>query len=237
MKGLPWKATEHEVRQFFQSCGDILSTEIPMGDDGRSMGVAYVKFKTREGLTNALAKDEETWPGTERWLKVVEGFEKPERKSFGAPGVRPEGCNTVFVGNLPWDVEEKHLQDLFSACGEITSIRFASNPEDGSFKGFGHVEFVNEMSTEEAVKLAGSDINGRAIRVDYAPPRNRDSLGGGRGRGRDSPRADGGRGGGRGRGGRDSGRGGRGAVTPGSKNKGAIAPGSGKKMTFGDDDE
>jgi nucleolin len=191
VKGLPWKASEQEVREFFQSCGDILSTEIPMRDDGKSLGVAYVKFKTREGLMNALVKDGEYWPGTDRWLKVVEGFVKPARKSFGATGVRPEGCNTIFVGNLPWNIEERHLQDLFSSCGEITSIRFASNHRDGSFKGFGYVEFAYEISVEEAVKLAGSDINGRFIKVDYATPRN---MGGGRGRDRDNPRADSGRG-------------------------------------------
>jgi hypothetical protein len=38
------------------------------------------------------------------------------RKSFGT-GVRPEGCDTVFVGNLPFDVEEDQLKEVFADAG------------------------------------------------------------------------------------------------------------------------
>ena len=155
-------------------------------------------------------------------------MDKPERKSFGL-GVRPEGCDTVFVGNLSWEVDEEALREVFGAAGDISSVRFAT-AEDGSFRGFGHVSFYSPADTDKAVKLAGTDIKGRAVRVDYAPPRNRDSLGspGGRGPGR-------GRDGGRGRG-RDGGRGrGRGGPVPlsASKSKGTIASGpAGTKKVF-----
>ena len=99
--------------------------------------------------------------------------------------------------------------------------------ENGSFKGFGHVQFYDGAATDEAVKLAGTDINGRGCRVDYAPPRQRpDGASPGRGGGRGGGRGSGGRGGGRG------GRGGRGDAPVINKNKGTIAPSSGKKMTF-----
>ena len=230
VKGLPWLASEYEVRDFFKSCGTITSVELPIGDDGRSTGTAYVIFAQRSELDSAIALDGQIWPGTERWLKIQEGFEKPERKVFGT-GVRPEGCDTVFVGNLPFDVEEDQLREVFASVGNVDRIRFAT-AEDGSFKGFAHVQFSDGASTDEAVKMAGTDINGRSIRVDYAPPRDRQSAGGGASGGRG--RGDGGRGG---RGGRDGGRGGRGGRgTPGStggnKAKGSIAVSAGKKMTF-----
>ena len=227
VKGLPWLASEAEVRDFFKACGKISSVELPMGDDGRSTGTAFVVFSLRGELEKAIELDGQYWPGTERWLKIQEGFEKPERKSFGT-GVRPEGCDTVFVGNLPFDVEEDQLREVFAPAGVVDRVRFAMG-EDGSFKGFAHVQFSDGACTDEAVKMAGTDINGRAIRVDYAPPRDRQSVGGG---------ASGGRGrgdGGRGRGGRDGGRGGRGGRgTPGppNKSKGSIAVSSGKKISF-----
>lgn len=224
VKGLPWRTTDAEVSEYFASCGSIVSVELPIGDDGRSTGTAVVKFSSRAELDAALAMDGSTWPGTERWLKITEGYEKTPRKSF-VPGEKPEGCDTVFVGNLPWDVEEEQLRELFSQCGEVNHIRFATSPEDGSFKGFGHVQFADGASTDAAVQLAGTEVNGRAIRVDYAPPRNRDSLGGG-GRGGGRGRGGAGRGGGRGRG-----RGG-GSLTPGSKNKGTIVAGTGNKISF-----
>ena len=230
VKGLPWLASEAEVKDFFKACGKIESVELPMGEDGRSTGTAFVIFAQRAELDKAIELDGQFWPGTERWLKIQEGFEKPERKVFGT-GVRPEGCDTVFVGNLPFDVEEDQLRELFGTAGSVERVRFAMG-EDGSFKGFGHVQFADGASTVEAVKLAGTDINGRSIRVDYAPPRDRQSVGGGASGGRGG-RGDGGRGG---RGGRDGGRGGRGGGrgTPGPPNKakGNIAVSSGKKMTF-----
>ena len=165
-----------------------------------------MKFAKRSELDAALALDGQYWPGTERWLKILEGIEKPERKSFG-PSEKPEGCDTVFIGNLAWEITEEELREVFSAAGEISNVRFAT-AEDGSFRGFGHVQYVNGDDTEKAVtECQGVTIAGKAVRVDYAPPRNRDSMGGGGGRG--GGRSPGGRGGrDGGRGGRDGGRGG-----------------------------
>jgi nucleolin len=220
IKGLPWITSEDEVSSFFSDCGSIVNVELPLAEGGRSSGTAFVTFDSKEGLDAALAKDEAIWPGTERWLKITEA------KSFdtgraGPPTERPAGCDTVFVGNLPWDVEESQLMDLFSSCGEVMQVRFATG-EDGSFRGFAHVRFGSEESTDSAVALYGTYVNDRAIRVDYAPPRNRDSLGGGKGGGRGGF---GGKGGGKG-----GGRGGKGG-TPYSAKKKIMSP-QGTKTTF-----
>jgi len=114
----------------------------------------------------------------------------------------------------------------------VSSVRFATSKEDGTFRGFGHVSFANGDDVLEAIKLNGSVINGRGLRLDFAPPKApRDSFGGG-GRGGASPGGRGGRGGGRG--GAAGGRGGRGAAAPTSagKNKGAIVASAGKKISF-----
>jgi len=226
--GLPWVASEQEVKDFFESAGQVLSAELPLAENGKSSGTAYVKFGSREELDAALALDGQLWPGTERWLKIREGIDKPERRSFGnEPGVKPEGCDTVFVGNLPYEVDEQQMREVFEQCGEISSVRFASN-EDGSFRGFGHVSFYNPDDVDKAIKMAGTMIGTRAIRVDYAPPR-RD--GGKTGGGRGTPT---GRGAGRGGfGGRGGGRGGRSPANAfANKNKGSIVAGQGKKMSF-----
>ena len=44
IRGLPWRATEEEVRDFFASCGEMKSVELPLQDDGRSSGTGEVKF-------------------------------------------------------------------------------------------------------------------------------------------------------------------------------------------------
>ncbi|KAJ1436429.1 hypothetical protein B484DRAFT_393247 [Ochromonadaceae sp. CCMP2298] len=240
VKGLPWVVAEEEIHEFFVSAGTVLEVDLPLNEEGRSSGTAYVTFGSREELDAAIALDGMIWPGTERWLKILDA-ERAAPKSFSTgPSERAEGCDTMFVGNMPWDITEEQLWELFGTVGEVSSVRFATSKEDGSFRGFGHVSFKNAEDTLKAVELNGSEINGRALRLDFAPPRaSRDSFGGGGGgfspggRGGRGDGGRGGRGGGRG-GGRDGGRGGGrgGAMTLGSKNKGAIAVSAGKKMTF-----
>jgi nucleolin len=73
------------------------------------------------------------------------------------------------------------------------SVRFATDRETGEFRGFGHVEFEDVDAAKKAVAMSGTDVLGRAIRIDFAAPR--------------APPGEGGRGGGFG-GGRGGGRGG-----------------------------
>jgi len=90
------------------------------------------------------------------------------------------------VGNLSFNIDEDTLREAFASCGEIASIRFAEDRETGAFKGFGHIEFVESESTDKAVAMAGEDVMGRAVRVDYANDRRGGGGGGGgggRGRG------------------------------------------------------
>ena len=180
VRGLPWKATEEEVRDFFKGCGDGCRTlDMPLDHSGRSSGTAIIDFGTDSAAAAALELDGATFG--ERWLSV----------KLSSVSTKPEGCTTVFVGNLSFDVDEDAVRGVFSPCGEIKDIRFSMDRETGEFKGFGHVEFYEESGAEAAVKLVGQPLLDRALRVDYARQKPRMSFGGDEGGG-------GGRGGGRG---------------------------------------
>lgn len=157
------------------------------------------------------------------------------------PSEKPEGCTTVFVGNLSFQIDEETLRDAFKDCGEITQIRFAEDRESGQFKGYGHIEFAESSSTDAAIKIAGTDIMGRACRVDFAADRRPSGFGGGRGsfggggrggRGRFGGRGGRGSFGGGGRWGRGGGRGGSGGGFASAKKKGGITEFTGNKITF-----
>ncbi len=47
----------------------------------------------------------------------------------------PDGCDTIFIKNLPYDLTEDELGDKFKPCGDIRSIRFVYNPVQNHFKG------------------------------------------------------------------------------------------------------
>jgi len=221
IRGLPWRATEDEVREYFSTCGEITSIEMPIMDDGRSSGTAIIDFKTKEACESCLELNGSDFNG--RWLNIKYSTPKPIW-SPREPSEKAEGCTTVFVGNLSFQIDEETLRDAFGDCGEITQVRFAEDRETGHFKGFGHIEFANTESTNLAVKMTGTDIMGRPVRVDYANPRKKNFVGArGRALGKRSGR------------GSDGGRGGsftRSSNLMASKRRSSIVQFSGNKTTF-----
>ena len=100
----------------------------------------------------------------------------------------------LYVGNLPYTMDEGDLRDLFTPYGTPSSVAVIMDRGTGRSKGFGFVEFENDTEAKAAIAaLNGRDFNGRALTVSEARPR---AEGGGGGGGR------GGYGGGRGGGGR-----------------------------------
>lgn len=78
----------------------------------------------------------------------------------------------LFVGSLPWGVDDQKLGDLFSQFGSVVSAVVLKDRMTGRSRGFGFVEMANDNEAMEAVeKLNGSDMDGRKIVVNEARPR------------------------------------------------------------------
>jgi len=102
----------------------------------------------------------------------------------------------LFVGNLPFDLSEDELHELFSAHGQVASTKLITDFNTGRSRGFGFVEMRTEDEAQAAIdKMNKAKVGEREIIVNEARPRpERAGAGGGGGRG--------GFGGGRGGGGR-----------------------------------
>lgn len=110
----------------------------------------------------------------------------------------------LYVGNLPYKVDEGELTSLFEQFGTVDSVHVARDMATGQARGFAFVEMgTDQEAADAAAKLDGTELGGRALKVNEARPR--ESGGGGFGGGRGP-----GGGGGRGPGGRGGGGGGRG---------------------------
>jgi RNA recognition motif-containing protein len=79
----------------------------------------------------------------------------------------PEDCRTIFVGNLPFDTTEDDLGDRFRWCGKISNVRLAINWRNNKFKGFGYIEFEDQISVIKSLDMHEKDVKGRQIIVDY----------------------------------------------------------------------
>ena len=75
----------------------------------------------------------------------------------------------LFIGNLPFSMDEEQLTALFAQYGEVASLNIVKDKFNGRSKGFGFVEFTNEDDAMKAVTaLDGSEQAGRNIAVKEA---------------------------------------------------------------------
>jgi len=90
--------------------------------------------------------------------------------------------NKLFVGNLSFNTTESELNTAFGAHGTVTETNLMMDRETGRPRGFG---FITMSSAEEAQKaiegMNGKDMDGRALTVNVAKPREERAPGGGGG--------------------------------------------------------
>jgi RNA recognition motif-containing protein len=80
----------------------------------------------------------------------------------------------IYVGNLSYGMSENELRDAFSEYGEVSSVKILMDRETGRSRGFAFVEMPNQKEAEAAVaQLNGRDLDGRALRVNEARPRDK----------------------------------------------------------------
>lgn len=77
----------------------------------------------------------------------------------------------LFVGSLPWAIDDQSLEDLFRDYGTIISAKVIVDRDTNRSKGYGFVELEDDNAAQEAIKtLNGSDVQGRSIVVNEARP-------------------------------------------------------------------
>jgi RNA recognition motif-containing protein len=78
----------------------------------------------------------------------------------------------LYVGNLPYQTTEEDLSSLFAQAGTVKSVALIKDRDSGRSKGFAFVEMETQAEAEKAISMFnGSQLNGRALTVNIARPR------------------------------------------------------------------
>jgi len=78
----------------------------------------------------------------------------------------------IYVGNLPFSVTDDGLSEMFSSYGTVSSARVIRDKFTDRSRGFGFVEMENDEEAGKAIaELNGKSIEGRALKVSEAQPR------------------------------------------------------------------
>lgn len=79
---------------------------------------------------------------------------------------------SIYVGNLPYSLNEESLNEIFGAFGSVVSAKIITDMNTKRSKGFGFVEMANSDEANNAIKeLDNAEINGRNVRVNIAKPK------------------------------------------------------------------
>jgi cold-inducible RNA-binding protein len=77
----------------------------------------------------------------------------------------------LYVGNLPYSINDSALQDLFAQAGTVSSAVIITDKMSGRSKGFGFVEMGSEDEAQKAIEMFnGKEFDGRALTVNEARP-------------------------------------------------------------------
>lgn len=224
---LSWNTDDNILYDAFSQYGTVTKARV-LVKDGRSQGIGFVEFASKDEAQSALDNcNEMELDGRNIRLRFSENRTQPRQINPDA-----EGSTTIFIGNVGFNSTKDTLWEFFQQYGTIIDLRLATDQE-GNPRGFGHCQFTSAEEAKAALEAHGQYVDGRALRIDLSAPKSASRDGGFGGRGGDR----GSRGGSRGgfRGGNDRGRGGmRGSGGRGGFNpsKGSIAEYSGQKIKF-----
>jgi RNA recognition motif-containing protein len=89
----------------------------------------------------------------------------------------------VFVGGLPFDMDDQELKEIFEDYGTVSSAKIIQDRDTGRSRGFGFVDFLEKSAAENVIRrLDGGELEGRKLSVRPAeeskrtPERNRNNF-------------------------------------------------------------
>ncbi|KAJ0239726.1 31 kDa ribonucleoprotein [Hirschfeldia incana] len=169
---LAYDVDSQALAMLFEQAGTVEIAEVIYNrETDQSRGFGFVTMSTVEEAETAVEKFNR-YDLNGRALTVNKAAprgSRPERQ----PRVY-EPSFRVYVGNLPWDVDNGRLEQVFSEHGKVVEARVVYDRETGRSRGFGFVTMSNETELNDAIAaLDGQNMEGRAIRVNVAEERPR----------------------------------------------------------------
>jgi len=159
---LSWDVSWQDLKDHFKAAGNVVHADVMTeAATGRSKGCGLVTFGNEEDAANAIS----TMHDSSLNGRMIFVREDREAASGGGGGGSAVG-NTVYVGNLSWDVSWQDLKDHFKSAGHVVHADVMMEAGTGRSKGCGLVQFSSAHDAANAINtLHDSELNGRSIFV------------------------------------------------------------------------
>ncbi|KAH6815816.1 hypothetical protein C2S53_005637 [Perilla frutescens var. hirtella] len=169
----PYDIDGERLAQIFQQAGTVEMAEIITNKlTGQSRGFGFVTMSTMEEVDKALEMFHR-YDLNGRFLTVSKATKKGSKPPpTESPRRVYEPRSRIYVGNLPWSVDDARLEEVFSDFGEVVSAHVVFDRETSRSRGFGFVVMSSEAEMNDAIaNLDGQNLDGRSIRVNVAADR------------------------------------------------------------------
>jgi polyadenylate-binding protein len=152
----------------FSMFGNILSCKVSTNPKRESLGYGFVHYESDEAAQTAIQRVNGKVIAGQK--VIVAPFRS--KKERGGTGAATGVYTNVYVKNMPDNVSQKDVEDLFNKHGKITSLMIATGPE-GKPRGFGFINYDTPEEANAAVDaLNGFEWNEKKLFVSRAQKRD-----------------------------------------------------------------
>ncbi|KAE8721537.1 31 kDa ribonucleoprotein [Hibiscus syriacus] len=169
---LPFDVDSQSLAMLFEKAGTVEIAEVIYNrETEQSRGFGFVSMSSIKEAEKAVDLFNR-YDLNGRLLTVNKSA--PRGSRLDRPPRVFETAFRLYVGNLPWDVDNARLEQVFSEHGKVIEARVVYDRESGRSRGFGFVTMSSETELNDAIAaLDGQSLDGRAIRVNVAEERPR----------------------------------------------------------------
>lgn len=170
VKSIALHVDQETLQNEFEKCGTVKNLKLLQDSDGKSRGIAFVTYESKDAFTKALEYNNVEYAG--RRLKVQRAEEKGAPSTTEGNGaqkiVNPSKLNLrLMLKNLPTHIDEEMLRRDFEECGAITNLKLLCD-RDGQSKGMAFVTYADEAGYFAALEYNSTDYGGRQLKVQKA---------------------------------------------------------------------
>nr|GME10201.1 28 kDa ribonucleoprotein, chloroplastic [Ipomoea batatas] len=153
---LPYDVDHEGLARLFQQAGTVEIAEVIYNrDTDRSRGFGFVTMNTVEEADKAVEMFNR-YDLNGRLLNVNKAAPRGSRPERPPPRSFESSCR-IYVGNIPWNVDDARLEQVFSEHGKVVNARVVCDRETGRSRGFGFVTMSNEAEMNDAI----ADLDGQ----------------------------------------------------------------------------
>lgn len=177
VRNLNFTTTNTQLTETFKPLSGFLSARVKTKTDPKkpgqvlSMGFGFLEFRSAADAQAALnAMDGYTLEGHKLQIRAShKGADAAEERRKADAAKRVAGKKTkVIIKNLPFEATKKDVRALFSAYGQLRSVRVPKKMDRGA-RGFAFADFTTPKEAESAMDaLKDSHLLGRRLVLDFA---------------------------------------------------------------------